>query len=544
MAHRTSVPPARINITSCVMASREPGAGQLYDRDHDIADGGDFLDNQKGDTYQFRLIVAPEDAARMASLKPFIRDLMIDMEEDLRTKLDWVAADHYNTGHPHTHIIIAGHDDCGEDLVMARHYISHGIRTRARDLVTLELGPELDFERVIKLANEMKSERFTSLDYGILKDAQENVLVISAMVDGTRGRQALRVGRLRHLQQMGLAEEKKSGVWIIDPQLDSKLRSIGARGDIIATMNTVMRKHGLDRAAGDFAIFNGAGKSAPVIGKVLEVEIADEMTDRKYIVVDGIDGRIHYAETSRLTDDNMPLPGMIVAMTGAGGKGKQRNAQIEIVSTWSVEKLRSVEAPTWLDQSIVAEKRLTVHAKGFGADVSKALVAREAWLIANGLAKSGSPGTITPNPDMLQDLHQRTVTRIAAKIATEYQLPHIPLIEGQRITGQHIRTIDMPLQRLAVIKKPHRVHARPLASRVGQTAGPRHRVQHPEPADHHDPGARPQPGSRIVAIAKREPSCRGRAHASAVGDEFDRGQTLRAGLQFLIRGLRQPRACC
>ena len=121
--------------------TRTGGPGQLYDREHDIADGGTFLDNQKGDTYQFRLIVAPEDAARMASLKPFIRDLMIDMEEDLRTKLDWVAVDHYNTGHPHTHIVIAGHDDCGQDLVMARHYISHGIRTRARDLVTLELGP-------------------------------------------------------------------------------------------------------------------------------------------------------------------------------------------------------------------------------------------------------------------------------------------------------------------------------------------------------------------------------------------------------------------
>ena len=95
--------------------ARAGDSGQLYDRAHDIADGGTFLDNQKGDTYQFRLIVAPEDGARMAALKPFIRDLMIDMEQDLGTKLDWVAVDHFNTGHPHTHIIIAGHDDCGQD---------------------------------------------------------------------------------------------------------------------------------------------------------------------------------------------------------------------------------------------------------------------------------------------------------------------------------------------------------------------------------------------------------------------------------------------
>ena len=143
---------------------------------------------------------------------------------------------------------------------------------------------------------------------------------------------------------------------------------------------------------------------------------------------------------------------MIVAMTGTGGKGKLRNAQIEIVSTWPVEKLRSVEAATWLDQTIIADKRPVIHEKGFGADVAKAIIAREDWLIANGLARSDAPGTITPKPDLLQDLHQRAVTRIAATLATEYQLPHIPLIEGRRITGQHIRTIDLPLQRLAVIK--------------------------------------------------------------------------------------------
>src|SRR5882724_7478561 len=193
--------------------TRDGGTGQLYDRERDAADGSGFLERQKGDTYQFRLIVAPEDGGRMADLKPFVRDLMSEMEEDLHTRLDWVAVDHFNTGHPHTHIVIAGHDDRGQDLVMARHYISHGIRHRAQDLVTLELGPEQHLERLLKLDNEMKAERFTSLDRGILKDAEENVLVVSVMVDAERARSALRVGRLRRLEQMGLAQEQRTGVW-------------------------------------------------------------------------------------------------------------------------------------------------------------------------------------------------------------------------------------------------------------------------------------------------------------------------------------------
>ena len=443
--------------------TRDGGPGQLYDREHDVADGGDFLERQKGDTYQFRLIVAPEDGGRMADLKPFVRDLMRDIEDDLRTKLDWVAVDHFNTGHPHTHIVIAGHDDRGQDLVMARHYISHGIRHRAQDLVTLELGPEQEFERIIKLANEMKAERFTSLDRGILKDAKENVLVVSAMPDGAGGRSecrakggqlSTRVGRLRRLEQMGLAEEKQTGVWAIDPRLESKLRSLGERGDIMVTMNRVMRAHGIDRPAGDFAIFSGARKSEPVIGRVVEVGIADEMTDRKYLVADGIDGRIHYAETGKLAGHDIPEPGMIIALSG-GGKGKMGNAQIEVVSYWPVERLGTAEAATWLDQTIIAETKPVIHEKGFGADVSKALIAREEWLIANGHARVEQPGTITPKPDMLRGLNHRGITVAIEKLSAQLGMPPASPVEGIRITGKHVGTIDLPMQRLAVIKGRH-----------------------------------------------------------------------------------------
>ena len=432
--------------------THDGGPGQLYDRDIDNVDGGGFLDGQKSDTYQFRLIVAPEDSGRMEALKPFVRDLMAGMEQDLDTKLDWVAVDHFNTGHPHTHVIIAGHDDRGKDLVMARHYISHGIRHRARDLVTVELGPELEWERTLKLANEIKAERLTSLDRGILKDTKENVLVVSAMTDGAAGRQVLRVGRLRRLEQMGLATEAKTGVWSIDPQLETKLRSMGDRGDILVTMHRVMREHGVDRPAGDFAIFGGARKSTPVIGKVVEVGIADEMTDRLYLIVDGIDGRIHYAQTSKLTANAVPQPDMIVALTGGSGKTKMREPHVEVLSRWELGRLATAEATTWLDKTIIADARPVIHPNGFGAEVSKALVARENWLIAKDLARSETPGTITPKPDLLRELDARGFALAADRLAAEFKMPHSAPVEGMRIIGKYVRTIDLPTMRLAVIK--------------------------------------------------------------------------------------------
>ena len=82
--------------------SKDHEPGRVYDAAHDEADGKAFLGRSDGDRHQFRFIVSPEDATELADLKPFVRDLMAGMEEDLGTKLDWVAVDHFNTEHPHS----------------------------------------------------------------------------------------------------------------------------------------------------------------------------------------------------------------------------------------------------------------------------------------------------------------------------------------------------------------------------------------------------------------------------------------------------------
>ena len=450
--------------------TREGGAGQLYDRETDGIDASDFLADQKRDTYQFRLIVAPEDGARLADLKPFVRDLMARMESDLHTKLEWVAVDHFNTGHPHTHIVIAGHDDRGKDLVIARHYISHGIRERAQDLVTLELGPELAFERVLKLANEVKAERFTSLDRSLIKKACENVLTISALASEETGRLALRIGRLRTLEKLGLAQERRAGVWVLDSGIEPKLRAMGDRGDIMVTMHRAMKAAGHERGASDFAIFSGAAKASPVIGRVAEIGFTDELTERRYLVVDGTDGRVHYAETDKLQAGQIPEPGMIVALSG-GGKGKVRNAKVEIVSYWELERLPQVVGETWLDRTIVADQRPAIRERGFGAEVSKALQAREEHLIANGLAVSETPGTITPNRKLLAELSLRGRSALVARLETEIDLPHRPLSEGDRFQGRHVKTVDMPTGRLAVIANKREFTTIPWRSELMQMRG-------------------------------------------------------------------------
>jgi type IV secretory pathway VirD2 relaxase len=77
--------------------TREGAPGELYGRDTDHADGRDFLERCGNDDRQFRVIVSAEDGAEYSDLKPYIRRLMAQVEEDLGTRLDWVAVDHFNT---------------------------------------------------------------------------------------------------------------------------------------------------------------------------------------------------------------------------------------------------------------------------------------------------------------------------------------------------------------------------------------------------------------------------------------------------------------
>jgi hypothetical protein len=82
--------------------TRDGERGQLYGPETDKADRSAFVERGEGDRHSFRFIVAPEDGDRLSDLRAFTRDVMQQMEADLGTKLDWVAVDHFNTGHPHS----------------------------------------------------------------------------------------------------------------------------------------------------------------------------------------------------------------------------------------------------------------------------------------------------------------------------------------------------------------------------------------------------------------------------------------------------------
>ncbi len=156
--------------------SRDGERGQLYSATEDRADGDAFLDRGKDDRHQFRFIVSPEDGAELSDLTAYTRDFMKQVEADLGTKLDWVAVNHYNTGHPHVHVIVNGRDDTGGDLVINGDYLSAGLRERASELASLELGPVTEIEQTRKLSAEIDQDRFTRIDGAMAEEADARFL--------------------------------------------------------------------------------------------------------------------------------------------------------------------------------------------------------------------------------------------------------------------------------------------------------------------------------------------------------------------------------
>ena len=308
--------------------TREGERGRLYGPGTDAADGREFVERGREDRHQFRFIAAPEDGDRLSDLRAFTRDGMRQMADDLGTRLDWVAVDHFNTGHAHSHVVIRGKDDSGKDLIIAQDYVTDGVRLRAQERATLELGPETDLELRRKLQAEVSVERFTRIDRAMLEEAQDRVLDLRPEAGQVRADfdRTLRIGRLQRLERYGLAAEAEPGVWVLSEKLEPTLRDLGERGDIVKAINRALTDRSEERALGSY-VLHGEQAPTPIIGRVIGKALTDELGERVSLIVDGVDGRVHHVAVGEAARAEEARVGAIVALGPAptGPRPADRN---------------------------------------------------------------------------------------------------------------------------------------------------------------------------------------------------------------------------
>jgi type IV secretory pathway VirD2 relaxase len=431
--------------------TRDGNVARMFDTNSDEADAGAFVERCENDRHHFRFTVSPEDAPQMADLRSFTRELMKDAEIDLGTKLDWVAVDHWNTDNPHIHILVRGMADNGEDLVIARDYISRGLRARAAERVTLELGPRSDVEIRSAQEKEVEAERWTGLDRALQTLADDGAGIVDlrpGAPDEDPEQRRLLVGRAVKLERLGLAEQIAPGCWTFKPSLERTLRDLSIRGDIIKTMHRAMTGGDREPDLSGFALHDSA-PAEPVLGRLVARGLHDELKGTAYAIVDGVDGRTHHVQFSNMEMTGDASRGAIVeTRTYEDAKGRKQ-VSLAVRSDLAIEAQVTARGATWLDRQLLNRDSVTNNAN-FGGEVAAAMVHRADHLVAEGLACQQNQRVVFTR-DLLTTLRRRELDEATAKLAAETGLSHQPSAEGEHVTGTYRQRVTLASGRFAMI---------------------------------------------------------------------------------------------
>lgn len=431
--------------------TRDGKEAELFGSGERSADGAAFAERCADDRHHFRFIVSPEDAGELADVRAFTRELLTDMEKDLGTRLDWVAVDHWNTDNPHIHILVRGKADDGRDLVIDKDYIREGMRSRAEARISLELGPRSEREVERAFMREIDADRWTSLDRRLQRMADELDGVVDLRPDPQRtanpANQHL-IGRATKLERMELADRIAPGCWRLKPGLEQSLRELAVRGDIIKTMHRAMTRQGLAAETGRFALHDGAAPE-PVIGRLVERGLHNELTGEAYAVIDGADGRVHHHTFNDIELTGDAAPGAIVELrTWTDRRGREQS------SLWTHSDLdlaaqQTARGSTWLDKQLIASEPSALGS-GFGAEIEAAKTRRLEYLESEGLAKrQGNRFVLSRN--LLGTLCDRDLAEAGSALSREHNLPYRPGRLGGDVSGVYRGRIQLASGRFAMI---------------------------------------------------------------------------------------------
>ena len=470
---------------------REGENGRLYGSETDAADGRAFLESGREDRHQVRFIVAAEDGDRLSDLRAFTRDVMKQMEADLGTKLDWVAVDHFNTGHPHSHVVIRGKDETGKDLIIAQDYITDGIRLRAQELATLELGPETDLELRSKLTAEIAAERFTRIDRAMLAEAGEGTLDLRPETGQVRADfdRTLRIGRLQTLARYGLATESDPGVWKLSDQTEPTLRELGERLGLVVD-GVDGRVHHI--ALGSEAMVNAA-EEAP-LGSIVEIDPAPagpRPADRNIAQLAGarcdyrpsvhraiaeatrvrvpggdydayVESHVRRLEAlrragivERIDADHWRLPADFEKRTAEYDAQRRGRMTLRVLSSLDLEAQIDANGATWLDREMTSSNRAPIVRAGFGAEVDQAMKQRREALVEMGHAWRTPDNVIRAPGDLVRRLERGEIERVGKSMAANKHATFKMKAEGERVSGVFTGAVNLVSGKYAIVENAY-----------------------------------------------------------------------------------------
>jgi type IV secretory pathway VirD2 relaxase len=263
----------------------------------------------ENDPRVWKFSVSPENSAEL-DMKEHTKKFMLSLEKQIGRKLEWYAVEHTNTDNGHTHLLVRGVDRKNKQYMLAPGLV-YKLHELSAEIATQDLGYRTEREVIGAREKSIHAERFTELDRELIKlaDKEQREVDLSQFeterarghtVEGTRDIQRQYFARLKVLQTMGLAERvpdnevpkgKPTGyLWRLSPAMEPALRQYQLTHDIAKRLHRDMTS--MDPASKLVAHVNGLKE--PVMGRIVSMGMDDELKDKRFVLIEGLDGRSHY----------------------------------------------------------------------------------------------------------------------------------------------------------------------------------------------------------------------------------------------------------
>jgi len=292
---------------------RETATGKNggFTADRDAVPVADTLKSWQdaGDQRIFKIIISPENGAHL-DMELYTRDIMRAVQKDKASGLEWVAAVHTNTDHPHIHVAIRGVHKNGTEVRFPAEYIKDGFRFHAENVATMRLGYRTERDVQNDLIKQVHQDRVTSLDRQFQKVAPEAakqkqsfVVSVSDPALGKLGKNSVRTfaleRRLEHLVKMGLAIKLTVGQWRLRGDYMETLKTVQAAGD----KQKMLARHMTAASSTNLRVVSAQWKDIHTLqGRVLgHGEM--EGSEKRYMLFEGIDGTLYHLPHRKDTEE-------------------------------------------------------------------------------------------------------------------------------------------------------------------------------------------------------------------------------------------------
>jgi hypothetical protein len=271
---------------------RDGSPGRPYGADEKFS-AEEFRERIPEEKRQFRFIVSPQDGAHV-DLTEFARQLMRQVEKDMGRRLIWAAVNHHDTDNPHVHIVVRGVDRDGDEFRIDRQYLAHGMRWRAQEILTRELGRRSERDLSADWAVDVGREAFTEIDRAISDHSSpDGSVTLAKLLTAPEVERLACLDRLQALEEMQLAVNEGAGVWRL---------AVGWKGFLVQRGEDLDAANRLRALVGEEASFYRVlhpESPVPVThGVVVGMGLHDELSGDLFAAVKTAAGQGYYVRLS------------------------------------------------------------------------------------------------------------------------------------------------------------------------------------------------------------------------------------------------------